>query len=345
MQKLATTGQRGLSLVELLISIGIGLLITLVIAYLYTESRTTYRLNDNLARLQENGRIAMEFIGRDLRMAGYWGCAGRSIASPINTLNDANAYAYQFAVPITGHEAMPAGTWLPSLPSNLRSVQTATDVITIRTVFGKGITVLDHPGGNPPGSADLKISSDHNLKEGDIVLVSDCSNAAVFQITNINRAGGFSNLVHNTGIGTPGNATKALGKEYTGGTIQRIASFTYYIRLNVAGRPSLYRYAMGRSEELVENVENMQISYGVDEDNDGDVDTYKAANHVTDWQRVRAVDIRLLLVSPDDHVATQSQLYRYHDRDQDGVPEAEVSPDRRLRYVYSSIIGLRNRLP
>lgn len=337
--------QRGLTLVELMISVTIGLIITLAMGYLYTSSRQIYRMNDNVARMQENGRYAMEIISRDVRMAGYWGCAGTTISSPVNTLKNATDYAYKFDVPVEGSEATGTNTWSPTKDASITNVVSGTDILTVRGVYGRGVTVLQHPGGNPPGSADLKVSKDSGLNIGDIVLVSDCSNAAVFQITNLNTSAGFDNVVHETGKGTPGNATKALGKEYVGGNIQRIATFTYYIRLNRAGRPALYRLSRGTSEELVENVENMQVTYGVDTNGDRAVDAYRTADNVTDWKKVRSVRVRLLLVSPDDNLVSAPQTYRYLDTDGDGIPDPVTATDHRLRFVFTGTVGLRNLLP
>ncbi|MGQ9686034.1 MAG: PilW family protein [Thiobacillaceae bacterium] len=338
----AISAQRGLTLVELMISVTIGLIITLAIGYLYTGSRQTYRMNDNVARMQENGRYAMEMISRDVRMAGYWGCAGMTISSPVNTLNNATDYAYKFDVPVQGHEATVA-TWSPAI--SITGAIIGTDILTVRGVYGDGVTVVQHPGGTPPGSADLKVSAGSGLAAGDIVLVSDCSNAAVFQITNLNTSAGFDNVVHNTGLGVPGNATKALGKEYVGGEILRIATFTYYIGLNPAGRPALYRLSNGAAEELVENVENMQVTYGVDTDGDRAVDEYRTANSVTDWKHVRSVRVRLLLVSPDDNLVSPPQTYRYLDTTGDGIPDPVTATDNRLRYVFTGTVGIRNLLP
>ena len=341
----AAARQRGLTLVELMISLTLGLLITLAIGYLYTNSRQTYRMNDNVARMQENGRYAMEMIGRDIRMAGYWGCAGMTISSPVNTLNNATDYAYKFGTPVEGHEATGTSTWAPAKDAGITGVVSGTDILTVRGVFDSGVTVTSHPGGSPPGSADLKVSAGSGLVEGDIVLVSDCSNAAVFQITNINTSSGKDNVVHNTGTGIPGNATKALGKEYEGGEIMRIATFTYYIGLNAAGRPALYRLSRGTAEELVENVENMQVTYGVDTDGDRTVDEFRTANNVANWNTVRSVRVRLLLVSPDDNLVSPPQTYRYQDTDGDGIPEAVTATDNRLRYVFTGTVGIRNLLP
>ncbi len=339
--------QRGITLVELMISITIGLLITLAVGYLYTNSRQTYRMNDNVARMQENGRYALEVLSRDIRMAGYWGCARSSISEPFNTLNGNTAYAYDFKVPLQGHEATGVDTWSPALDASITSVVSGTDVLTVRSVFGDKITVIQHPGnpGGEPGSADLKVTLNSGLQEGDIVLVSDCQQAAVFQITHLNVAGGFDNVVHNTGVGVPGNFTKKLGKEYVGGEILRISTFSYFIRLNAAGRPAHYRLSRGTAEELVENVENLQVTYGEDTNGDGAVDQYRNANNVTNWNQVRAVRVRLLLVSPDDNLVSEPQTYAFVDTSGDGIPDPVTATDRRLRYVFSTTVGIRNRLP
>lgn len=63
-------GQRGLSLIELLVAIGLGLLLVAGIGTVYLGSRQTYRMQEANARLQETGRFALEVIGRSLRQAG-----------------------------------------------------------------------------------------------------------------------------------------------------------------------------------------------------------------------------------------------------------------------------------
>lgn len=345
--------QTGISLIELMISLAIGLLITSAMAYLYVNSKQTFRQQDNLARIQENGRFALDVISQDIRMAGYWGCAGRSISQPVNTLNNAATFANNFGVPIEGNQATGASTWAPVLDASITNVVSGTDVITLRGAFDAGTTVTQHPGGTPPGSADLKVTAGSGLLEGDVVLVSDCANAAIFQITNINNTGGGENMVHNSGAIAginPGNATKALGKEYTGGEIMKLAVKTYYIRNNPAGRPALYRTTTGTghataAEELVENVENMQITYGVDTTGDRAVDSYVTADNVANWGQVAAVRVRLLLVSPDNNVAENVQTYAYVDTNNNGIPDDVVAGDRRLRFVFTTTVGVRNRLP
>ena len=61
----------GFSLIELMIAITVGLILVAIIAQIYVGSSQTYRTQDDLARLQEDGRYAIESISRSLRLAGY----------------------------------------------------------------------------------------------------------------------------------------------------------------------------------------------------------------------------------------------------------------------------------
>ncbi|WP_341649485.1 PilW family protein [Thauera humireducens] len=66
--------QRGLTLVELMIGLLVGMLVIGAVLYVFLGSRLTYKYNDTMGRIQENGRVAIEMIGQDVRMAGFIGC-------------------------------------------------------------------------------------------------------------------------------------------------------------------------------------------------------------------------------------------------------------------------------
>ena len=66
--------QQGLSLIELMIAITLGLLISAAMISIFVNSKQSYRVNENMSRLQENAKFAMTFISRDLRMADYRAC-------------------------------------------------------------------------------------------------------------------------------------------------------------------------------------------------------------------------------------------------------------------------------
>jgi type IV pilus assembly protein PilW len=66
--------QRGLTLVELMIGIALSLLVILAVISLFSGSRASYRHQESFSAVQESGRIALEVLTRDVRMAGYPGC-------------------------------------------------------------------------------------------------------------------------------------------------------------------------------------------------------------------------------------------------------------------------------
>ena len=63
--------QRGLSLIEMMVSIALGLLILVAILQVFTASRQTYRYQQNISRMQENARIATEILQRTVRDTGF----------------------------------------------------------------------------------------------------------------------------------------------------------------------------------------------------------------------------------------------------------------------------------
>ena len=349
MTRTQATSQAGFSLVELMIAITLGFIVIGAVGYLYIGSRGAFRTADNMSRMQESARYAMDTLTRDVRMAGYRGCASSS-GTFNNILNNSALNAYNFGVPLSGYEASGA-SWSPALPIGTGGLSTlgilaGTDVIVVRSTVGVGAYVIQQPGNT---SADLKVSVPNDLAVGDIAMVTDCTNATVFQITgptgcctnnNINN----NNVVHNTGTASPGNSTNDLGHNFVNGEISKMQTQTYFIRTGANGSPALWVYdnyqpvSGSNPAELVGGVENMQIQYGIDTNSDWAVDSYVTADAVTDWNKVVAVRISLLMASPDNNIVTSQQTYNYNGA---AVPAG----DRRMYQVLTTTIGVRNRLP
>jgi type IV pilus assembly protein PilW len=66
--------ERGFSLTELMLAMTLGLLVIAASGQLYVGSRNAQHIVDTKTSLTENARFAMNFLGRDLRMAGYFTC-------------------------------------------------------------------------------------------------------------------------------------------------------------------------------------------------------------------------------------------------------------------------------
>lgn len=330
--------QHGLGLVEIMVSLVIGLILMGGIYQIFQSNRATHRVSEALARVQENGRFAMMFLSRDLRMAGYYGCA-RDV--PLHsTLNNSTHYLYTFDTHITGHHDKDSkGEWTPALPSHIEDVITGreikgTDIVTIRA--GDGNAVQIQPPYMPDEAAALHVEKNNGLAAGDIVVISDCEQATVFQISAGNPDTSGS-VEHNTGSGSPGNSTKNLGKVYQGDAeLMRINTTSYFLRLNVAGEPALWRrIGNNPAEELVEGVDDLQLRYGLDTNGDGSADEYKAADATIPWKDVVSVQLTLRVRSREDNIAAEPQTVSYN---------GQSVTDRRLRQTFTSTIGIRNSL-
>ena len=91
---------------ELLVAMLLGLLlITAALAMLLATSRTNGTF-DALARTQEAGRLALVMMERDLRMAGYRGCAFGAVNSLLDPTGSGWSEAiYDFNEPFFGWRA------------------------------------------------------------------------------------------------------------------------------------------------------------------------------------------------------------------------------------------------
>lgn len=310
--------QNGFSLVELMVALVIGLLLVAGIIEIFISSRQVYRVQDMQARMQEDGRYATSVIAEKLSRAGFRGCnslknQGNNAGNTelVNVLTNANDYFWNLEVPIQGHEATNGG-WSPGLPDTIANSGpiAGTDVITIRTTSSLNIEVRDHDVAvdgeedSEDYTAPLIISADNSLSTCDpstddqcsnILLVSDCNHAAVFQVTNDPDNG---ILEHEAGVGTPGNATADLKGNFAKGTITNISSDTFYIKNDSSGNPSLYQKTLDdNAVAIVEGVANMQIEYGIDTDGDLSVDSYVKADNIADWSTVLSVKISLFMIN------------------------------------------------
>jgi type IV pilus assembly protein PilW len=307
--------QRGITLVEIMIASTVGLLLMAGVIQVFISSKQAYRMQETNSRLQENGRFAMEFLTRDIRMADFWGCAALSDVN--NNLNPDPANGY-----IDISEGGLSGT----------EGGTGPDTLVLRGGAGTSVPVEKQPSGS---AANIQVDEDDakkaNLNEGDILLVTNCENADIFQV-NAGNPQSSGTLPHSTGQGrsgdTPGNATKALADNYTDeGDIMKMQEITYDISDNTLRR---------NGQPLIDDVEDMQVLYGEDTDGDGTANYYVSADQVADMKQVISVRVSLLLRTDEDNIATDEQTYTYNGA-------TTTAADRRLRRVFTSTVQIRNR--
>ncbi|MDS4058864.1 MAG: PilW family protein [Candidatus Contendobacter sp.] len=124
----------------------------------------------------------------------------------------------------------------------------------------------------------------------------------------------------------------------------------YSVGTGASGKSALFLQRQGDAspQELVEGVEQMQISYGEDTtmpDADGVADEYKLAGNVVDWTRVVSVRVDLLLASVQENTIPEYEpntiIFPYAGSLNSNTVTV---PNRRLPLIFSTTVGIRNRI-
>jgi type IV pilus assembly protein PilW len=359
--------QRGMTLVELMVAMVLSIFLVGGIIQIFIGNRVTYAFNEGLSRIQENARFSLEHIAFTARMAGYSGCL--SDVNVFNNLTTPNAFRDDIANGITGHDANGTGigesysaaasdpapsanvnAWTPALPPELNNrVIPGSDVLIVRGAAGTASSLIA-PFSDP---SNLYIAPSHDFVNGEILVVADCQKASIFQLTNSGVVGPVASLAHGGGGGfSPGNAaaTWPVDQEFgLGAEVARHQTYAFYVGRGANNRPSLFQLRLQpltatsagfAPEELVEGIDSLQIRYGADADNDGDADSWAPADAVADWTRVLSLEVTLLARSADEYGAEiDTVVYNLAGTQFDPVD------DRRFRQVFSTTVGVRNRLP
>lgn len=321
-----------MTVIELMIAMLIGLVLMGGVMQIFASSRHTYRMHEATSRMQETGRMALEMISRDIRMADFWGCAS-DVDNVTNGLDTVGGGFIDFAS--GGIAGIEGGA--------------APDTLTLRGGTNAGVTLI--PPFGPLTSSPVNIPPNNSLQQGDVVFVADCEGADVFQISNADPdVTGV--LEHDTAGGTaPGNENIAdptcaganahcLSKIYgADATVFTTNQTTYTVAMGAEGQPALFRNGL----EFLDGIEDMQILYGEDLDaagapGAGVANYFVPANQVADMNNVISIRVAIVTRSYDDNLTSNvNQNYSV-------LGVNRVAPDERLRQVYTSTINVRNRL-
>lgn len=339
---------RGFTVVELMVAMTISLILLAGVLAVVYSSKVAYRQNERVARLQENGRAAVELMLQDMRAGGFHGCT-RTVPFT-NTLTTSADLLWNFAAPVQGYEWASAGTWSPALDSSIDSPRDGSDIVAVRTVRpGRPLMTTNAVMSSATANITVAKNTADTLANGTPVMISDCSAAAVFAVSTFTDAGATATLIHTsggavTGVG-PGNDSADVGVQFkTGAQVVPVDTVVYYIRDSATVRdgvtnPSLWRIiGAGAPQELIEGIEAMQILYGEDTDGDRLVNSYVSADAVTNWTNVISVTFGMLIRSvepnsPEEDTRTYTLL-----------PGNTVGPfnDHYERTLYTTTVTLRN---
>lgn len=334
--------QAGFSLVELMVSMSIGLVSILAVSAVLLSSSNIYRVSDNRARMQESARFGITEMERDVRMAGYMGCFNIDMfpSRYTNLAKDAANYENNYRMWVGGYEAGSGSGWTPGIDAKVGSGGAApiagNDVLVVRLPAGPTVPVV---GTMPSSAAPIQVAGVKGFRVGGLAIVSDCRYANVFAVTQIPAD---KKIVHAANRNTAAQLTRVFSGA-AGATVTPLTTVAYYVGAasdGVAGNRSLYRQDhLDVPEELADGVEQMQLEYGIDTDAtvDGITNKFVTADKVG-GASVTAVKVSLLLKSPLDKITLKEQVYNF-----DGKVDVKA-PDRRLYTPYTTTIALRNRV-
>ncbi|MEO6146928.1 MAG: PilW family protein [Sulfuriferula sp.] len=366
--------QTGFSLMELMIAITIGFIVVAGVGYLYLGSRQTFNAQDSLSAIQENSRFALDTMSRDIRMAGYMGCGNLGVyAANTGTLATiASAPAIAAVLPGTAVQVFPGGVgWTP--PAGI--TRAAGDVLRVSGADPSGVSLA---GPAMPGSAAaIHVSGNPgNFQAGDVLLISDCTDAVIFAATTVSS--GMVTIAHGSSVNTVPylSATHqfvppALGTGTPGAQVYAFRQTDYFVgcpTVSWAGGQCSVPLALyqvinnGVPQPLVDNVENMAFMLGVDTSTPPpnvppaqvvggpyQTPTFVASANggAGNWARVLSVQVHLLMVGGPanagrSNVAVASQPYNFIIN---GATYAAYPADRRMRQDATATIAIRNRLP
>jgi len=238
---------RGVTLVELMIAMVISTIVLLGVATVYSSTKRSYKVQEEMARLQENARYAFATMASDIRGAGFVGCNPKITSLLDEADSDFDPALYDFQAGVDGWEFTATGTapgddytitsltntgaaanWQGADWDNNGVGDDLPDVLTGEVLVGTDVlltksatpetyedpatcadgSVLRLKGGNPPNSTSLNFNCATNVEKGQIVFFGNCDRADVFQNGANSNA---TNLNRNAGVGgnKPGNANPA----------------------------------------------------------------------------------------------------------------------------------------
>jgi len=329
----------GLTLVELMIALVLSLVLMTGVLTIFASTKTTSQLQSGLATVQENGRHALHLLVRDIRGAGFSGCAGIGPTITNVIANDPPTNNFNNDEVVFGLNDV-GGT-------NDYDAVEGTDVIRVR---GAGDGVAGLVGNTVPVNANIQTTVvNHLFDAGDILMITDCEGTDVFRATSVSHGSGKTTIAHSNSQNTSNNLSKPYDKD---AFLMRFRSNAYFVkdtgRTNRVGQAIRGLFWRDDTQgvtpvdvELVDGIENMQITYGVDGDGNGMVDKYVVAPAAgsSDWGEVLAVRITLL-VSSVDNASQEPVSYRYA-----GVTTVPADAnDFQLRQEMTSTVTIRNRV-
>ncbi len=369
------------TLLEILVAMSISAVLTAGIIQLLGGSKRTDYLNDQLATMQENARIALSILANDIRLAGNLGCAdpnngGLSVSQTVqggqiiqeladsNRLlvagNQANGttpliYGRTVVAPvvITGaDDETPINDRFEATPraNDHPNVAEKSDVLIIQRAEPNGVE-LDNIGAS---RNEFTLRNAYpTLEAGNLAIITDCKHLDMFYVSRVGKDNKYI-------LDSPHNSPNTLYTEFNVlptnvglSELQlkahRFRGDVYFIaNENNSGIPTLYRTDLydtaSTNQEIVRGIESLQVLYGVEADpEDGSADvSYVTADVLNDMPNPRVLSVRIaLLVRSYQPVLSKAAGKQFNLLGKNW----ESPEDKYMRSVFTSTVKVRNSRP
>jgi type IV pilus assembly protein PilW len=283
----------GVTLIELLVSLVLGIFLLGGIVSIYVSSQNNFKSNEELSRMQDSMRFAFEQMGRDVREAGTTPCGTQRITNvlrldvPTNSVapywadwGNGTLVGYESATPIPNGD-LPFGTTV-----NRRVTGTQSDALLImRTSMNENL--IRRITSTSPATSQIGIhTTTTTLRANEVALACDATSGAIFQLAtnpatsppSIDHTASAPTLNCTTRLGYPltsANCASGETKTFsinTGFVVPYEPAVWYVGHGNIANTRSLYRATIRRvgpssstiimePREMIPNIEGMNIQY------------------------------------------------------------------------------------
>lgn len=375
--------ERGLTLVELMISLVIGLVIILGVVTVYLGSARSQTTNSAIVEVQNSARFAHHFLNTDLQPAGFSSVCPEEPEHRINLLDsDDNRFTntlYNMNFPVMAWDDLASFTASTRLSTYIKDL-IADDylrghILLVQHASRYNRAALDD---DLSGGDSASLSPVGNFEAGNILLISDMQRCIIFQ----NQSDEFDEITLEGNL-RPGNdpdefptfSEDPIDKDLA--KLFQITSNIYFIGQGNA----LKRLPLSTGldvdansiEVLVDNIEDLRFEFGMIDDN-RDLDQMTTATLIhcdldptlihcdldqstssLSWSEVGMIKTHLLSRSDNINVIDEptdkptdeptAVIREPFSKFCDSSDGENPCRDRRLRYVFSYTAGIRNTLP
>lgn len=294
--------QRGMSLVELMIGLLLGLLVVAVCGRVYLSTSATTLSGIALARVQEGGRLAVGLLGRDLRGAGDLVCDNSK--SPFNLMAERESpFWVSLGEPVRGTVGDGTDTFFaPFLPVGTGPGDrlSGTDALRLWRMRPLRLAVAERVGSDAP----LPVTGPELPAPGSPLLVCDFQVASIVRVTAgraaVGHAAPANCIDHFSAMGGCASAGDAPGAWHRHGTDTAFAvpeQVRWFVAAGTDGSPTLTRAVVidgvvVTQSPVVGDVDRFELTYLAD-----GAERYVTASQIDagGWSKVIGARVHLVL--------------------------------------------------